>query len=77
MSGAALVESGDRWLLPLAGRSVERLCVDFAVTLMFGGGFELRIEQPFVLQGPDGSESLVVPEGDPDRLAPGRGSGSP
>lgn len=40
----ALVENDDRWLLPLAGRSVERLWIDFAVTLMFGGGLELRIE---------------------------------
>lgn len=66
------VESGDRWVLPLAGRGVERLCIDFAVTLVFGGGVELRIEQPFVLQGAEGSETLVVPEGDPDRLAPPR-----
>ena len=65
-----LVEAEDRWLLPLVGQSVERLCIDFAVTLMLGGGFELRIEQPFVIQGADGSEVLVVPEGDPDRLAP-------
>jgi hypothetical protein len=69
MSTDALVESADRWVLPLAGRTVERLCFDFAVTLVFGGGLELRIEQPFVISRADGSESLLIPEGDPDRLA--------
>ncbi len=69
MSALALVEADDRWLLPLAGRSVERVCIDFAVTLVITGGLELRIEQPFVIEGADGSEALLVPEGDPDRLA--------
>jgi hypothetical protein len=69
MSGAVtLVEAEDRWVLPLSGRSVDRLCIDFAVTLMFSGGLELRIEQPFVVQRADGSEVLLVPGGDPDRL---------
>jgi hypothetical protein len=67
---SALVEADDRWLLPLAGRQVERLCVDFAVTLMFSGGVELRIEQPFVVTSADGTESLVVPQGEPERAAP-------
>lgn len=65
-----LVEAEDRWLLPLSGCSVDRLCIDFAVTLLFSGGLELRIEQPFVVEHSDGSEILLVPDGDPDRLAP-------
>lgn len=36
---------------------------------MFSGGFELRIEQPFVVTNSDGTETLVVPEGDPERLS--------
>ena len=70
MSTTALVEADDRWALPLSGRKVERLCLDFAVTLMFGGGFELRIEQPFVLEAADGADVLLVPQGDAERLAP-------
>lgn len=66
----ALTEAEDRWLLPLTGQKVGRLCVDFAVTLVFTGDLELRIEQPFVITGRDGSEALVIPEGDSDRLAP-------
>ena len=46
MSSSVLVETHDRWLLPLAGRTVERMCLDHALTLVFDGGFELRIEQP-------------------------------
>ena len=65
-----LFEMEDRWLLPLSGRSVERLCFDFAVTLIFGDDLQLRIEQPFVVEGPDGRETLFVPGGDADRLAP-------
>lgn len=69
VSTLALVEADDRWLLPLAGRAVDRLCIDFAVTLIFAGGLELRIEQPFVIEDAAGGEVLLIPEGDPDRLA--------
>lgn len=65
-----LVEVDDRWLLPLAGQRVERLCVGFAVTLLFTGGAELRIEQPFVVTSSEGTETLVVPEGSPAGLGP-------
>jgi hypothetical protein len=65
----ALIEDEHLWLLPLSGHRVERLCIDFAVTLIFDKSLELRIEQPFVIEEADGRETLVVPEGDPQRLA--------
>lgn len=67
---SVMVEAEDRWLIPMAGRDVERLCIDFAVSLSFDGGFELRIEQSFVIVHPDGSEVLVSLEGGADHLAP-------
>lgn len=70
MSTLTLVEADDHWRLPLDGRQVERVCIDFAVTLVFTGGLELRIEQPFVITRSDGSDALVVPEAEPEHLAP-------
>jgi RHS repeat-associated protein len=53
---------------------VLRAVFDWAVTLTIGSPkgaeFYVRIEQPFILLGPDGKEALLVPDGDPARLAP-------
>jgi Family of unknown function (DUF6188) len=70
VTSGMLVEASDRWLLPLAGKSVSQCCIDYAVTLRCEGGVEIRIEAPFVFRNADGFEQLLLPEGDPMRLAP-------
>lgn len=65
----SLVEADDRWLLPLPGCRVDRVCIDFAVVLLLTGGLELRIGGPFLIVNTDGSEKQLVPEGAPDGLA--------
>lgn len=67
MSG--LAKAGDRWVLPVAGLPVTQLCLDYAVTLCLANDVSIRIEQPFVIEINDGDERLIVPEGNPDRLA--------
>ena len=60
-----LVEHGDHWELPLAGRTVTRCLVDHAFGLQFwspAAELELRIEGPFCLREPDGSEQAMEPE---------------
>lgn len=65
-----LLKAGDRWVLPVAGQSVAQLCVDYAVTLRLANDVSVRIEQPFVIANLNGEERLIVPDGDPGRLAP-------
>lgn len=62
-------DQGDGWNLAL-GDSGLRIQVDYAVTFLTTDGFAFRIEQPFVLTDPSGHEQLLVPEGDPTKLAP-------
>lgn len=64
-----LVKAGDHWVLPVAGQRVAQLCFDFAVTPRLGNDVTVRIEQPFVIAA-DGAEWRMVPDGEPDRLAP-------
>lgn len=59
-----------RWLLPLAGERIIWCCIDYAVSIGAQSGISVRIEQPFVYAGADGVEHLIVPEGDPVRVAP-------
>ncbi len=70
LTEGTLVETDDRWVLPLSGRTVDRLCLDFAITLTIRGGLEVKLESPFVLQRADRSEVLLVPDGDAERLSP-------
>jgi Family of unknown function (DUF6188) len=65
-----LVETSDRWVLPIGDESVVACCIDYAITLRFGNEVSVRIEQPFVYRTGDGVEHLIVPEGNPVRLAP-------
>src|SRR5688500_14293356 len=70
VTSGVLVETSDRWLLPLAGKSVDQCCIDYSVTLRFEGGVVIRIEAPFVFRRAGEAEQLLVPEGDPVRMAP-------
>ena len=67
-----LVESADRWLVPMVG-TVTQCRLDYAFSLVIAddsaGSFEVRIEQPFVVAGSDG-EVRLDPEGDPQQMAP-------
>lgn len=65
-----LTKAGDHWVLPVTGQPVAQLCLDYAVTLRLGNDVSVRIEQPFVIVAEDGTERLVVPDGELDRLAP-------
>ncbi len=49
----------------LEGQEVSRLCLDYGVVLETLDGTELRIESPFRLSSPDGTQSSEVR---PDRL---------
>ena len=57
---------GDRWELPVDGVQVSECCVDFAVSIRLSIEVSVRI----VYTTADGLDHLVVPEGDPVRLAP-------
>lgn len=70
------VEAADRWLVPVAGRSVTQCRLDYAFTLVVAdesaGSFEIRIEQPFMVTSGAG-EVVLDPEGEPARMAPALG----
>lgn len=67
---AELRERADRWVLPLDQEFVDTCSIDYALTLRFSGGIEVRIEQPFSYRSADGTHSNLVPEGHPTQLAP-------
>ncbi len=71
MAGA-LVESADRWLVPMAG-TVTQCRLDYAFSMVIAdcpaGTFEVRIEHPFVVVG-HGGEVELDPEGEPQQMAP-------
>jgi hypothetical protein len=73
MNDMKMIDRGDRWSIVVDKANVIRAWFDWAVTLAIGplpdGGFEVRIEQPFVLLDAHGGESLLVPDGDPVNLA--------
>jgi uncharacterized protein DUF6188 len=48
--------------LGIAGQSIERVCIDHAVTLLTNDGAEIRIETVFSLRTPGGELLLVDPE---------------
>jgi len=56
-----LREETERWLLPLVGREVDQLCIDFAVTLVVDGSDTVRLATPFTLEL-DGQVHTVAPE---------------
>lgn len=68
-----LVEAADRWVVPMAGRTVTQCRLDYAFSLVVAdepaGSFEVRIEQPFTVAS-DGGELTIDPEGDPVQMAP-------
>jgi Family of unknown function (DUF6188) len=69
-----VLDHGNRWSVAIEEAQVLCAIFDWAVTLTVGSpqveAFDLRIEQPCILVGPDGKEVLLVPDGDPVRLAP-------
>lgn len=77
MSVHELVDAGNHWVLPLAGREVTQCCIDYAVTLVFAepdATSYLRIGQSFwLLTTSDGNEEMCVPEGPPPALGPALG----
>jgi hypothetical protein len=77
MSVHELVDAGDHWVLPLAGREVTQCCVDYAVTLVVAepdATFYVAIEQSFYLTATsDGNDEMFVPDGPPAALAPALG----
>lgn len=58
---AQLREETERWVLPLVGREVDQLCIDFAVTLVVDGTDTVRLTTPFTLEL-DGQRHTVEPE---------------
>ena len=58
---AQLREETERWVLPLVGREVDQLCIDFAVTLVVDGTDTVRLSTPFTLEV-DGQTHTVDPE---------------
>ena len=58
---AQLREETERWLLPLVGREVDQLCIDFAVTLVVDGTDTVRLATAFTLEL-DGQAHTVDPE---------------
>ena len=59
----------DGWILSLADTGV-RVQVDYALSLLTSDGYIFRIEQPLTLTNGDGHQHLLIPEGDPAKLAP-------
>ncbi len=59
-----LTEHADEWVLPLVGREVDQICLDFAVTLVVDGSETVRLAAPFALDV--GGEVHTV---DPQHLA--------
>lgn len=64
------VKAGDRWILPIMGQEVRQLCFDFAATLNLENDVSVRIEQPFVITSRNAAESLIIPGGEINQLAP-------
>ncbi|MGV1007599.1 MAG: DUF6188 family protein [Dermatophilaceae bacterium] len=58
---AQLREETQQWVLPLVGREVDQLCIDFAVTLVVEGSDTVRLATPFTLEV-DGQVHTVDPE---------------
>lgn len=59
----------DGWVLSPADTGV-RVQVDYALSLRTTDGYVFRIEQPLTLTDSDGHQQLLIPEGDPAKLAP-------
>lgn len=59
----------DGWVLSLADAGV-RVQVDYALSLLTSDGYVFRIEQPLTLTDSDGHQQVLIPEGDPAKLAP-------
>ena len=62
MSGLELIETSDRWKLPLGGCEVVQCRVDFAFTVLaegLAGAFEVRVEQSFEWIGGADTEAPI------------------
>ena len=70
MTALDIRELADRWLLPIGDEFVVGYCIDYSITMRFANDVSIRIESPFVYTTANGIEHLIVPEGDPARLAP-------
>lgn len=62
-----MIELVDRWILPLAGRVVVEVLLEYTVLLRFDDLSRLIIEAPLLLRQGD-QEVLVDPEGDVSEL---------
>ncbi|MBK8755936.1 MAG: hypothetical protein IPM08_02190 [Actinomycetales bacterium] len=56
-------EEEDCFVLPLTGREVDQICIDYAVTLVIDGTDTVRLDSPFTVSFSD--RTLLV---DPQRL---------
>lgn len=68
-----LTDAGDRWIVQLRGAKITACCFAFEVELhltLEDRLWTLQLAQPFVVVAPSGLEDVVVPEGEPARLAP-------
>lgn len=73
MTDITLVEMDGNWSIPLTGCSINRCCVDWAVTLWVAhpaGEFALRIEETFFFVPAMGGEIRLDPEHEPAKLGP-------
>jgi hypothetical protein len=70
---ARLIETEDRWELPLGNRAVTQCRFDAAFTIVLDdpdGAVEIRIGEPFVLRAAHGDEVRLAPEDDPVAMGP-------
>ena len=63
MTESRIREEADHYVLPLVGREIDQICVDYAVTLVVDGTDTVRLEGPFTLS--IGATTHLV---DPQRL---------
>lgn len=54
-------EEATYYALPLVGREVDQLCIDYSVTLVVEGTDTIRLESPFTIHL-DGTTHVVDPE---------------
>ena len=47
MTELGIREEADHFVLPLTGREVDQICIDYAVTLVVDGTDTVRLEGPF------------------------------
>jgi uncharacterized protein DUF6188 len=69
----ALVEHEDRWSAISQSGSIERVCIDWAITLLIRADDEeytVRIEESISLRDPAGVDARLTPADEPSKLGP-------